>query len=261
MPKTASPYAGGTLDEDRTPLDPLAGRRRLRRLSPLRPARTRRAAAAHQNRQHARADRAARRDGPRPQGRRRDLRRAAEQARRPARPAGRVDRQGRPVEARPRAHALRAAPHRRQGRPADGPVRDRRDPVGDGRRAALRQGARPPHVRHPVARQVRQAVPGVVARPRSREHGADHGVQRAGGLAQAAEDDRGGHQQVPVGALHVARRARGREEARAQRGAVPRMGLRQPRLRADRRAHQGRQARLPLGRRHRARGQRNCSKR
>ena len=35
------------------------------------------------------------------------------------------------------------------------------------------------------------------------------------------------------------------------RGAVPRVGLRQPRLRPDRQPHQGRQARLRLGRRHR----------
>ena len=113
---------------------------------------------ADQDRQHAGADRPARRDRPRAQARRRDLRRAAEHARRPARPAGRMDRQGRPVEARPRAHALRAAHHRRQGRPADGAVRDRRDPVGDGRRAALQQGAHPSHVRHSEPRQVRQAI-------------------------------------------------------------------------------------------------------
>ena len=80
---------------------------------------------ADPHRQHARAHRAARRDRPRAQGCRRDLRRAAQQARRPARPAGRVGRQGRPEQARPRAHALRAARHRRQGRPADGAVRDR----------------------------------------------------------------------------------------------------------------------------------------
>ena len=104
---------------------------------------------AHQGRQHAGADRAARR-------RRRIVHKLvgeiyverAEQARRPARPAGRVDREGRPVQARPRAHAVRAADHRRQGRPADGAVRHRRDPLGDGRGAALQQGADAPHVRH-----------------------------------------------------------------------------------------------------------------
>ena len=66
---------------------------------------------------------------------------------------------------------------------------------------------------------------------------------------EAAEDDRRRHEQVPVDPLHVARRARGGEEARPERGAVPRMGLRQPRLRPDRQPRQGRQARLRLGRR------------
>ena len=42
----------------------------------------------------------------------------------------------------------------------------------------------------------------------------DDGLRRARRIAEAAEDDRGRHQQVPVGALHVARRARSREEAR-----------------------------------------------
>ena len=108
------------------------------------PARGRRRAGrpADPDRQHAGAHRAARVDGARAPARRRDLRRGTQQARRPARPAGRVDREGRPVEARARAHALRAAHHRRQGRPADGAVRDRRDPLGDGRGAALQQDAR-----------------------------------------------------------------------------------------------------------------------
>ena len=129
---------------------------------------------ADPHRQHAGAHRAALGDGADPQARRRDLRRAAQQARRPARPAGRVDRQGRPVQARPGAHAVRAARHRRQGRPADGPLRHRRDPLGDGRGAALQQGAGAPHPRRALARQVRDAVPGLVARLGAAEHGDRH---------------------------------------------------------------------------------------
>ena len=169
---------------------------------------------------------------------------------------GRVDRQGRPVEARPRAHAVRAADHRRQGRPADGPVRHRRHPVGDGRRAALQQGAGAPHVRHSVAGQVRHAVPGLVARPRSGDDGAQHGVRRAGRVARSRRRPIAivtskfpSVHFMSLGAREVAKK-RG-----LQRSAVPRMGLRQPRLRPDRRAHQGRQARFRLGRRDRPRRQ------
>ena len=73
--------------------------------------------------------------------------------------------------------------------------------------------------------------------------------------AQSAQDHRGRHQQVPVDTFHGARRARGREKARPQRGPVPGMGVRQQGLRSDRRPHQGRQSRLHLRRRHRARRQ------
>ena len=120
------------------------------------------------HRQHAGADRAAVGHRAHAQAGGRDLRGAAEQARRPAGPQGAVDRQGRPVQAGPGAHAVRAAGHQRQGRPADGPVRHRRHPVGDGRGPALQQGAGAPHLRHPLAGQVRHAVPGLVARPRRR---------------------------------------------------------------------------------------------
>ena len=67
----------------------------------------------------------------------------------------------------------------------------------------------------PVARQVRHAVPGLVARLRSRRHGAEHAVRRAGRRAEAAEDGGGRDQQVPVDPLHVARRARGRSRSAA----------------------------------------------
>ena len=70
-------------------------------------------------------------------------------------------------------------------------------------------------------------------------------------VGKTPEDDRGGDQQVSVAALHLARCARSGQEARHRGGAVPRVGVRQPRLRADRRAHQGRQARLRVGRRDR----------
>ena len=88
-----------------------------------------------------------------------------------------------------------------------------------------------------------------------RRHGAEHLVRRARRAAQAAEDGRRRHQQVPVDPVHERGRARGAEEARPHGGAVPRMGLRQPRLRPDRQPHQGRQARLRLGRRDRPRRQ------
>ena len=78
-----------------------------------------------------------------------------------------------------------------------------------------------------------------------------HAVRRAGRRPEAAEDGGGGDEQVPVDPVHERRRARGAEEARPDGGAVPRVGLRQPRLRPDRQPHQGRQARLRLGRRHR----------
>ena len=209
------------------------------------------------HRQHARADRAARRD--RASCTRSSARSTSTQLnkrRRPARPAGRVDRQGRPVEARPRAHALRAAHHRRQGRSADGAVRDRRDPVGDGRRAALQQDAHPPHVRHPEPRQVRHAVPDVVARARSartrsRTRCSTRWPRRRKPpktIAVVTSKFPSVHF-MSLGAREVAKK-RG-----AQGSAVPRMGVRQPRLRPDRRAHQGRQSRLPLGRRDRPRGQ------
>ena len=146
--------------------------------------------------------------------------------------------------------------HRRQGRPADGPVRDRRDPVGDGRRAALQQGARAPHVRHPVARQVRHAVPGLVARlgpgeRRCRNTSSTRWPRRPKPpktIAIVTSKFPSIHF-MSLGAREVA------EEARPARGAVPRVGVRQPRLRPDRQPHQGRQARLRLGRRDRPRRQ------
>ena len=51
-----------------------------------------------------------------------------------------------------------------------------------------------------------------------------------------------------------ARRARGRQEEGPERSAVPRMGIRQPRFRPDRRAHQGRQARSRVDGRYRGAG-------
>ena len=135
---------------------------------------------ADPHRQHAGADRPAVGHGAGAQARRRDLRRAAEQARRPARPAGRVDRQGRPVQARPRAHAVRAADHVRQGRPADGPVRDRRHPLGDGRGAALQQGAGAPHARRAVAREVRMQFPAWSLGSDPGNTVQQHAVRRAG---------------------------------------------------------------------------------
>ena len=80
-------------------------------------------------------------------------------------------------------------------------------------------------------------------------------LRRARRRPEAAEDGRRRHQQVPVDPVHDGRRARGDEEARPHRGAVPRVGLRQPRLRPDRQPRQGRQARLRLGRRDRPRRQ------
>jgi hypothetical protein len=72
---------------------------------------------------------------------------------------------------------------------------------------------------------------------------------------QAAEDHRRRHQQVSLGALHVA----GRREVAKKRGLKEvlflGMGLRQPRLRPDRRARQGRQAGPGVDGRHRARRQ------
>jgi hypothetical protein len=76
-------------------------------------------------------------------------------------------------------------------------------------------------------------------------------VRHAGAVAQAAQDHRHRHQQVPVDPLHVAGRPRGGQEARPEGSAVPRMGLRQPRLRPDRRAREGCQARPAVDRRHR----------
>ena len=60
------------------------------------------------------------------------------------------------------------------------------------------------------------------------EHVQQHAARRAGRAAEPAQDDRGRDQQVPVDPLHGARGARGREEARADRGAVPGVGVRQP---------------------------------
>ena len=80
-------------------------------------------------------------------------------------------------------------------------------------------------------------------------------LRRARRRPEAAEDGRRRHQQVPVDPLHDRRRARGAEEARPHGGAVPRVGVRQPRLRPDRQPRQGRQARLRLGRRDRPRRQ------
>ncbi|CAA9389600.1 MAG: hypothetical protein AVDCRST_MAG51-318, partial [uncultured Ramlibacter sp.] len=227
-------------------------RHRRRRRHAARPARIRAGpgrSLAH--RQHAGADRALVGHRADAQAGGRDLRRRLEQARRPARSPGAVDREGRPVQARPGAHAVRATGHQRQGRPAHGPLRHRRHPVGDGRGPALQQGAGAPHLRHPVAGQVRHAVPGLVARPQSAGHRVELSVRHAGRFAEAAQDHCRSHQQVPVDPLHVAGRARGGQEAGPAGGAVPRVGLRQPRLRPDRRARQGCQPRPGLDGRHR----------
>jgi hypothetical protein len=57
-----------------------------------------------------------------------------------------------------------------------GPYATPGHPVGDGRGAALRQGARAPHLRHPVAGQVRERVPGLVAGLGPGQHGAGNTV-------------------------------------------------------------------------------------
>ena len=58
---------------------------------------------------------------------------------------------------------------------------------------------------------------------------------------EAAPDRRDRDRQVPVGALRVDGRPRDRPEARSARGAVPRVRVRHPGLRAHRGPHQGRQ--------------------
>ena len=195
-------------------------------------------------------------DGADPQAGRRDLRRAAQQARRPARPPGRVDRQGRPVEARPGAHALRAARHRRQGRPADGPVRDRRDPLGDGRGAALQQGAGAPHAsasrRWPST--TCSSRPGRSA-PTRRRRCPTRCSTRSPPRPKPPKTVAVVTSKFP--SIHFM--SLGAREVMKKRGltggAVPRVGLRQPRLRPDRQPREGRQARLRLGRRDRPRRQ------
>ena len=191
--------------------------------------------------------------GDHPQGDRRDLRREPEQARRPARPPGRVGAARRPVEARADAHAVRAAHHLGQRRPDPEPLCDGLDPRRDGRGAALQQGAAAHFVRHPEARQVRHAVPdrGFAVRPGERL--AESHLRCGGEAAQAAEDGRHRDQQVPVGARHLGRRARGAEEARPHRGAAPGVRVRQPRLRRHRQPRQGGESGLPLGRHQRHR--------
>ena len=194
-------------------------------------------------------------DRPRPQDHGGDLRRAAQPEERPPRPPRRVGPARRPVQARRGPHALRAAGHRGQGGPADRAVRHRGDPLRDGRGAALRQAAGPPHLRHPPPGEVRAAVPHVGDRPRARPDLPEPPPGRARGVGQAAQDDRHRDRQVPVGALHVDGRPRGRPEAGAPRGALPRVRVRHARLRADRGPGQGREPGLPVGRRDRARRQ------
>ena len=179
-------------------------------------------------RQHAGAHRPARRHRARAQDRRRDLDRADQQAPRLSRPAGRVDPPRRSVEAGRDAHALRATDHRGQGGSDHGALRDGRDPVGHGRGPALQQAADPPLVRDPQAGDLRDAVPREPAEPRAGQGRAQQGHRRAGIDREAAEDDRGGDEQVPVGALHLAGSARGRGGAGPQGRAVPRVRVRQP---------------------------------
>ena len=229
----------------------LAGRHRRR--GRLRVGRTLGSADPH--RQHARAHRAARVHGARPSARRRDLRRADQQEERSAGPPGRVDRQGRPVEARARAHAVRAAHHGRQGRPADGAVRDRRDPFRDGRRATLQQDPHPPHLRHSEPRQVRRALSDVVA-------GADPAATFPNTLLDALAATPKPPKTIAIvtskfPSVHFM--SLGAREVAKKRGPaggrVPGMGLRQPRFRRHRGAREGCEPRFRVGRRDRARGQ------
>ena len=90
-------------------------------------------------------------------------------------------------------------------------------------------------LRHPVAGQVRHAVPGLVAGLGPANTVPNTLFDVLAESAEAAQDHRHRHQQVPLDPLHVDGRARGGQEARPEGGAVPRVGLRQPRLRPDRR--------------------------
>ena len=65
--------------------------------------------------------------------------------------------------------------------------------------------------------------------------------------ADAAQDHRHPHQQVPLGAVHGAGHARAVGEARRQGRALSRIRIGQPRLRRHRGAREGGQRRLPVG--------------
>jgi hypothetical protein len=86
-------------------------------------------------------------------------------------------------------------------------------------------------------------------------HLSQRDPRRDGDLPEPAQVDGDPDLEVPVGPVHGARHEGAGREARREGAALSRIRIGQPRLRRDRRAHQGSQRRLPVGRLARAREQ------
>ncbi len=92
------------------------------------------------------------------------------------------------------------------------------------------------------------ALPGGALGLRARQDGADTLSRRARRRPRPSQDDRDRHEQVPVGPVPSRpAHARSRPQRGAEGRALPRVRVRQPRFRPDRRAHQGRQRRTSSG--------------